>query len=208
MTSGKYIVIEGGDGTGKTTQVMLLAKYLGTKGIETYIPQEPAGTPFADELRKVILNATLARDGISNLLLFTTTRRSIWQEIHAKLEQGIWVIASRNYLSTLAYQGYGEGVDKDLIIQTTKRFVGERYLTPDQTIILLLQDAREHERRIAKRGVLENPDTFESRGKDFHISVNDAYQTIATQYVYQTVDASRPIGTIQSDIRRLLNIID
>lgn len=206
MAAGKYIVIEGNDGTGKSTQVELLAAYLKGQGHSVFVPQEPAGTSIADEIRKVIVNGDLPRDGITNVLLFTAARRSIWQMIEPKLAEGTWVVASRNYLSTLAYQGYGEGVDKDLIIQTTATYIGEGYVRPDYTIVLTLTDKTEREKRIAKRGVLEKLDTFESRDKAFQDTVNDAYLTIADRYGLPTIDAQQSIDDIQAKIRALLAI--
>lgn len=204
MTAGKYIVIEGGDGTGKSTQVKLLTEYLQQQNIDVYTAEEPAGTPLGDTLHDIIKDGTLPRDGIANLLLFTTARRSIWHEARQKLEHGTWIVSSRNYLSTLAYQGYGEGVDRELIVRTTERFVGADYMTPSHTIVLTLGDSTERAKRIAKRGATRTPDTFESRGEDFQTRVTDAYEILAAERGYDLIDASRSIDDIQTDIRGVI----
>lgn len=203
---GKYIVFEGHDGTGKSTQVRMLAQHLESKGIDTYIPEEPAGTPIADKVREIIKNGDLARDGLTNVLLFTAARRSIWQRAQRELKTGRWVISARNYLSTLAYQGYGEGIDLDLIIDTTRTFTDETYMKPDHTIILTLGDEVERKRRITERGVLQNPDTFEARGEDFQSRVNDAYFKIAERFGYPLVDASQPPDNVQAEIRQIIGV--
>lgn len=200
MSRGKYIVIEGNDGTGKSTQVQLLIDYLNEQGIETVEYQEPAGTPTTDAIRKVILNGELKRDSTTNLLLFTAARHEIWNKAESQLSSGSWVVASRNYFSTLAYQGYGEGLDLDLIVNTTTTFTSESYMQPDLAIILTL-DHEARTKRIQGRGEITQPDTFESRSTDFQERVSNAYVEIAKQRNIPLVDADRTPHEIADDIR-------
>ncbi len=204
MPRGKYIVIEGNDGTGKSTQVELLAEYLNQKGIETFVIHEPDGPGISAEIRKIIKNGELERTPETNLLLFTASRHEIWRQAREKLEQGAWVLSARNYLSTIVFQGYGEGLDIDLIKETTLRFTDTDYVTPDRTIILTLTK-HERERRIAERGELQNKDTFESRGDDFQDKVDAGYERLSIEMQLSTVDASQPIDMVQSTIRDLLS---
>lgn len=185
---GKYIVIEGNDGTGKSTQVAKLADYFRERGRTVCVVEEPGSddpeksTPIADELRKVIKNGDLARSAAVNVALFSAARRELWREkIQPALERGEIVLSARNYISTLVYQGWGEGYDESEILRLTKLFTDERYLRPDIMIILSLSHDRREE-RIAMRGELENPDTFESRGQDFQKKVDDGYLEIAKDY--------------------------
>lgn len=207
MTShGKYIVIEGNDGTGKSTQVELLAAWLkAEKGIETITTHEPAGVPVADAIRDVIKNGDLERDGETNLLLFTAARHEIWKKIKPELEAGKWVISARNYVSTLVYQGYGEGIDLDKIHQTTREFTDEQYINPDFTFILTLSDD-ERERRINERGELDKKDTFESRDTHFQEKLNSGYKEVAEKYGFPTLDAAQTIEEIQLEIRNLIGL--
>lgn len=207
MTKGKYIVIEGTDGTGKSTQVGLLRKTLADKGIESVEFHEPEGVPIADEIRTIIKNGDLQRDGKTNLLLFTAARHEIWQQkAIPALNAGKWVIAARNYYSTIAYQGYGEGLDIPLIIETTEQFTDELYMRPDISLILSIDNETERLQRIAQRGTLEKPDTFESRGSDFQQRLVDGYIAIAAQYDLPIVSASQSIEAVAKDIRQILSL--
>ena len=185
---GKYIVIEGNDGTGKSTQVAKLADYFRERGRTVCVVEEPGSddpeksTPIADELRKVIKNGDLIRSAAVNVALFSAARRELWREkIQPALERGEIVLSARNYISTLVYQGRGEGCDESEILRLTKLFTDERYLRPDIMIILSLSHDKREE-RIAMRGELKNPDTFESRGQDFQEKVDDGYLEIAKEY--------------------------
>ena len=114
ITRGRYIVIEGNDGTGKSTQVRFLQTYFHKQGHSVVTVEEPGGgsvftTPVARYLRTIIKNGRLQRDPEINLALFSAVRRELWQHsIAPALEQDAVVLAARNYLSTLAYQGYSQ----------------------------------------------------------------------------------------------------
>ena len=180
MATGKYVVIEGHDGTGKSTQVGMLRKKLAEHGIDSIEFHEPDGTPIADAIRTVIKNGDLQRDGMTNLLLFSAARHDIWNEFALPaLREGKWVIASRNYYSTMAYQGYGEGLALNIISSTTRIATDDTYLHPDIAIILDLDNEIERKKRIANRGELMAPDTFESKGNDFQSNVKNGYLDIA-----------------------------
>ena len=197
---GKYIVIEGNDGTGKSTQVAKLANYFRERGRTVCVVEEPGSddpeksTPIADELRKVIKNGDLTRSAAVNVALFSAARRELWREkIQPALERGEIVLSARNYISTLVYQGQAEGYDEAEILRLTKLFTDEKYLHPDVMIILSLSHDK-RAKRIAMRGELENPDTFESRGQDFQEKVNNGYLKIAKEYNIPVISAD---GTIE-----------
>lgn len=200
---GKYVVIEGNDGTGKSTQVELLKAHLEENGIQAVTMHEPAGTPISDAIRTVIKNGELDRDAFTNLLLFTAARHENWRSVSASLKLGQWVISARNYISTEVYQGYGEGLDIAFIHDLTRTFTDERYMNPDYTIVLTVGDT-ERQRRIDARGPLESKDTFESRGREFQENLNDGYQQLAEQYGFSIVDAAQDIESIQDEIRRII----
>ena len=207
---GKYIVIEGNDGTGKTTQVELLANFLRQNGEIVQIVEEPGSdnpnntTPVANELRNAIKNGSLERSPEINVLLFSAARRELWQQkIQPALSRGEIVLAARNYFSTLAYQGQGEGINANEIIRLTKLFTDERYMHPDSLVVLIAShDTRKT--RIANRGTLKNPDTFESRGQDFQDTVNEAYEKLAYEHNLPTINASQSIDEIQRQIQTLI----
>lgn len=210
MARGRYIVIEGNDGTGKSTQVEALSEWLQEGGYGVQVIEEPGSedddksTPVANELRAIIKNGSLKRAPEINLALFSAARRELWQQkIQPALGAGAIVLAARNYLSTLAYQGQGEGLSESEILRMTAVFTGERYMNPDLTLVLTL-DHESRAKRIANRGDLVNPDTFESRGSDFQDKVNDAYVRLADERGYASIDASNTVDEVQREIRQLI----
>lgn len=205
LHKGFYIVGEGNDGTGKSTQVDMLAKYLEKEySLQTYVMHEPAGSDISTEIRTIIKNGSLERDAITNLLLFTASRHETWyQKALPILAKGGVVLSARNYLSTEIYQGIGEGLDPGYVRQVTAAFLDQRYMNPDLTVIFSL-DETTRSKRIQKRGKLENPDTFESRGKDFQDKINKGYQSIAESRGYATIDAAGSIESIQRKLRKLV----
>lgn len=93
VTTGRYLVIEGSDGTGKSTQVDLVAAYLCKRGVATMVIHEPAGTPMADALRGLVKDGRIPRQPLTNLLLFTAARYEAWQVAQAALDRGQWVLS-------------------------------------------------------------------------------------------------------------------
>ena len=161
---------------------------------------------MANELRKAIKNGSLERSPEIDVLLFSAARRELWQKkIAPALNKGKIVLSARNYFSTLAYQGQGEGIDSAEILRLTKLFTHERYMNPDVLIVLVANhDTRK--KRIAKRGALLNPDTFESRGETFQDTVNDAYIKLAKEYNLSTIDAGQDIDSIQEQLRIIVAV--
>jgi dTMP kinase len=207
MPRGKYIVIEGGDGTGKTTQADLLQKYLESQGKKVIHLKEPGGSPIAEAIRSVILDGTLPRTPMTNILLFTANRHELWHDkIKPALDAGTWVIATRNYWSTLVYQGYGEGMDQSVITAVTSAFTDAQYMNPDYAMILTIDDLTEAKKRVAKRGELEKPDPFEIRGLDFQQIISDGYIAIAKEYDLPVISASQPIEKVANDIKRIVDL--
>lgn len=198
--AGKYIVIEGNDGTGKSTQVGIVREQLKQRGIDSIEFHEPEGTPIAGAIRTVIKNGELERDGTTNLLLFSAARHDIWFNYALPaMQEGKWIVASRNYYSTIAYQGYGEGLDPEIISATTRIATDDQYLRPDVAIILSLED-EERQKRIGQRGELATPDTFESKGGDFQQKVNQGYLAIAKTHSLPVIPASGSVEDVSERI--------
>lgn len=198
---GKYIVIEGNDGTGKSTQVDRLERRLASLGIVCSQLHEPDGVPTASKLRDIIKDGRLERDAWTNVLLFTAARRLNWlQHVEPALEKGQVVVAARNWFSTVVYQGYGQGVPIDKIETFTRDNIGEEYLEPDLALILSLQNTAIRDERIAGRGELERPDTFESMPQDFQERLDAGYLELAVSRNLDVIDASHSVDEVETEI--------
>ena len=206
MHRGKYIIIEGQDGTGKTTQADLLQKHLENHGVRVIHIKEPGGSPVTEAIRGVLLDSTLARTPMTNALLFTAIRHELWHSvIQPALDTGTWVICTRNYISTLAYQGYGEGMDLAVIRAITNTFTSQAYMEPDFSVVLAFDDIEARRQRIAERGSLEHPDTFESKETEFQETVQNAYHTIAKDLAIPIVQADQTVQAIHGHIMQLMH---
>lgn len=200
-----YIVIEGQDGTGKTTQIELLKSYFEEQGRTVVIMNEPDGDlPQAHDLRNIILESNYSLEPLTNILLFTAARVELWRKIaEPALRNNVVVISSRNWWSTLAYQGYGEGVSKSKIIRLTKTLLPERYVHPDKAVILTTTDAVREKRQNKRNKPLE---TFERKPNDFQQKVNNAYLKIAHDFNIPLVDASSSIEEVFAAIKQKLDL--
>ena len=190
-----YIVIEGQDGTGKSTQVRKLQEYYKDQGKEAIIMDEPDGDlPQAHDIHDLIVirGKEYNLEPATNLLLFTAARLELWKKLaEPALKSGKIVISARNWWSTLAYQGYGEGISRSKIVRITKEIMPEHYVHPTKSVILTTSD----EVRLARQGNRGKAiETFEAKPDSFQQKVNAAYPKIAKDFNVPIVDAS---GTIE-----------
>lgn len=201
-----YIVIEGQDGTGKSTQAELLKKYFEKQGKEVVMLEEPDGDlPQAHDLHDMILTRGYDLEPLTNVLLFTAARVELWKKIaEPVLKNGGVVISARNYWSTLAYQGYGEGVSRSKIIRITKDLLPDKYVHPDYGFILTVSDEVRLSRQ-KNRG--KSTETFEQKPNEFQQKVNAAYPKIAKEFGLTIIDASPSIEEIFDSIIRKLGVV-
>lgn len=168
-----FITFEGIDGSGKTTQIELLSKYLSNKNIENNIIREPGGTNISENIRGILLDKKNNISFESETLLFAAARSQLVNEIiEPKLTKNIVVLCDRYIDSTLAYQGYGRGVDKDLIIKINK--FATNNLLPKITLIFDL-DSKEAKERLKQKNV----DRMELLDIEFYDKVRNGYLEIA-----------------------------
>lgn len=202
-----YIVIEGQDATGKSTQVEMLADYLRSKNIEVITMHEPDGElKSAHELRRIIKDKTYNLEPMTHVLLFTAARQELWRKLaEPVLKRGGFVISARNWWSTLAYQGYGQGISRTKIIRITKEAMPERYVRPDKSAILTLPE-KERLARQSGRDDKSKGDTFESKPSEFQHKVDAAYLHIAKDLDVPTVDASPNIDAIHQELKKLFGV--
>ena len=184
-----YIVIEGQDGTGKSTQAELLKKHFENQGKKVVMLEEPDGDlPQAHDLHDMILTRGYNLEPLTNVALFTAARIELWKKIaeHALKAGGI-VISARNYWSTIAYQGYGEGISRSKIIRITKEMLPDKYIHPDYGFILTVPDSVRLARQQSRGKATE---TFEKKPSEFQQKVNAAYPKIAKDFSLTIIDAS------------------
>lgn len=173
---GKFITLEGGEGGGKSTQVRRLAAALGAQVGEIVLTREPGGSPGAEQIRSLLVDGEVHRwDSITETLLHFAARRDhLVSTVQPALARGAWVISDRFADSTLAYQGYGHGVDKRDIAELYRICVGD--LKPDLTLILDLP-VEVGLARAAGRGGGE--DRYERMDRDFHGRLRQGFLEIA-----------------------------
>lgn len=176
---GKFITFEGIEGSGKSTQVRLLAEALGKKGISCITTREPGGTSFGEKIREIILQDTSSLAPITELLLYLAARAEHVKEVIVPaLRNGIWVISDRYSDATIAYQGYGRGLDIDEIVRLNRVVTGG--LIPDITFLLDIPVEAGLNRAMERlKGKGAEPDRFERESIEFHMRVRDGYLRLA-----------------------------
>lgn len=195
---GRYVVVEGGEGVGKTTQVAMLVERLRAEGIACEQVREPGGDPFAEAGRQLLLS-DLDRTPTAEVLAFNALRAQLLESVVAPLlATGTWVLADRGRLSTIAYQGHGAGAD--LTWTRAVCDLGVAICPPDLEIVLDLDPVVAAERRTV-RG---DDDRFERMDLAFHQRVADAYRSEAALAGIAVVDAD---GTPDEVADRLWEIV-
>lgn len=183
MPVGKFITLEGGEGSGKSTQARRLSDFLRTMGRETILTREPGGTPFAEQVRTLILSGSTARHGptAEALLFFAARSDHVESLIRPALAHGTWVICDRFSDSTRVYQGVAGAMPLAAIETLDRIVVGET--RPDLTLFLDMDPvqglARAAERRAARGQQPSVPDPYEQRGIEFHQRLREGYLQIA-----------------------------
>jgi len=176
MDRGKFITFEGGEGTGKSTQCQLLADYLRLRGKEVIITREPGGTEGAELIRALLVSGDVNRwSGISEALLLNAARVDHWEKvIKPALDSGTWVICDRFADSTIAYQGYGRGLDVNFLRNMHESVLSNVW--PDLTFIFDL-DPKIGINRALSRHTSEI--RFEKLDLSFHDRMRSGYLEIA-----------------------------
>jgi len=174
---GIFISFEGGEGVGKSTQILLLAWRLEAAGVEVSRIREPGGTQIGEKIRAILLDTNnIDIDSTSELLLYEAARAQlVSQVIEPALKRGMTVLCDRFTDSTLAYQGVARGLGFELTEQANQ--LGSKGLVPDRTIVLTL-DTEE----ALKRAVKEGADRLEAEGLAFHRKVMQGFTQIAERY--------------------------
>jgi dTMP kinase len=187
--TGRFITLEGGEGTGKSTQVRHLAAALEARGLKAITTREPGGSPGAEEIRKLMVEGEPGRwNAITETLLAYAARADhVARTIGPALAAGNWVISDRFSDSTFAYQGVGRGLDRETIRRIDSAVLDD--FSPDLTLILDLDVAVGLGRANARAG---NENRFEKFGTDFHEKLRQAFLEIGRRFPERcrVVDAS------------------
>ncbi len=192
---GKFIVFEGPDRGGKSTQANLLGKYFAEKGLQVVTTREPGGDAVAEEIRRVVLDPTHTVSPMAELLLYEAARaQHTQQKIIPALQEGKIVICERYTMSTCAYQGYGRGIDMGIIKQLNT--IATLDTVPDLTLVFLMSD-----KYFTKRGEYLFSDRLELEDEAFRHKMRQGYREIA-QTMPDTViiDADRPVADIHETV--------
>jgi dTMP kinase len=205
MSVGKFITLEGGEGVGKSTNIVFIKEWLEQQGHRVILTREPGGTEVAEAIRGLLLSKHPEPLAVSTelLLMFAARAQHIQQVIVPALHEGAWVLCDRFTDATYAYQGGGRGVDKSIIVWLENWVQGE--LRPDMTLIL---DAPVEIglQRAKHRGAL---DRFESEERAFFDRIRHSYLQRAAEFPhrYRIVDASRTLVEVQSQISNYLRVL-
>ena len=196
-TRGRFITFEGGEGSGKSTQIRRLAERLDEKGVRTLLTREPGGSPGAEIVRHLVLSGVGKVLGASGeALLFAAARDDhVHNVIAPALNQGQWVLCDRFTDSTRVYQGKLGSADISLIRAMERVTIGE--LQPDLTVILDVP-AEEGLARAAKRRGEAAADRFEGEDISFHRRLREAYWQVAAEEPDRCalIDAAADVDTV------------
>ena len=196
---GKFITLEGIEGSGKSTNLVTIKSILDQYKIDYVLTREPGGGPLGPHLRKLLLDKDQSISPSVEMLLMMADRRDhVDNLINPNLDKGIWVISDRYLDSTIAYQGGGRQLDIDLI---TSLSASLKLPTPDFTLLFDLPVDVALE-RAKERSEL---DRFEREPKDFHSRIRESYLELAsTNHRIKTIDSSKDFESVSLQVDNYL----
>jgi dTMP kinase len=193
VTRGAFIVLEGGEGSGKTTHARLLADRLARAGREVVLTFEPGATARGATWRAALLDDDRPLDDRAELLLLAADRaQHVGEVVLPALERGAVVVCDRHSPSTIVYQGVARGLGVDGVVAVCDVATGG--LRPDAVIVLDVPDD------VARTRAASTPDRIERAGDEFHDRVRAAYRELAPRFGWVVVDAH---GTIDEVAERV-----
>lgn len=200
MTRGRFITLEGGEGTGKSTQTKRLAARLEALGVDVLATREPGGSPGGEEIRKLLVTGAPGRwQPITEALLHMAARSDhVATVIEPALAAGHWVVSDRFFDSTVVYQGIVQGVGEDRVRALYRDIFGS--FAPDLTLILDL----ETKAGLARANEDGREGRYEDMGEDFHKQVAGAFRAIAAAEPgrCRLIDASGTLEEVEDRLWR------
>jgi dTMP kinase len=200
---GLFITLEGPDGSGKTTQAQLLVEWLQDEGRDVLLTREPGGSDIGNQIRDVLHDSgNTAMSARTEFLLYSASRaQHVSRTILPSLASGTIVISDRYADSSLAYQGYGRGLDLE-VLRTVTAFATQG-LTPDLTLYFDIAAGDGLERRLLGG---EEWNRMDGEALAFHRRVREGYLELARVEPerWELIDANRPIGEVHADVKQLV----
>jgi len=203
VNNKRFISFEGIDFSGKTTQIDLLKNFLKEQNYKVYVLREPGGTSISEMIRKVLLDINNSQmSSRCEMLLYSAARTQlVYEKIIPLLKEGYYVIADRYVDSTTVYQGYGRGLDPEIVsvINETATFG----LMPAKTFLLDIKPETAEERRLSNK---IDADRLESSGKEFFERVYEGYHKTAVKYTerFKVIDAETTVEEIHRQIKKVI----
>ena len=211
MTKGVFITLEGGEGTGKSTQVKMLGAALSAAGVNAVLTREPGGTDQAERIRNLMIQRDAGNfDPLTEAMLLMSARREhLVNKIWPSMEQGQSVVSDRFVDSTRAFQGYGMGLDQGLIDRIYEMIAGA--FQPDLTFVFDIDAEKGLSRSLKQLAVTADKnesteDRYERMGVPFHNRLRQGFLDIAKRFPDRCViiDASQDIATIHGQILKTI----
>jgi dTMP kinase len=201
---GRFITFEGGEGSGKSTQISRLAATLENLALAVRQTREPGGSPMGERIRGLLLDPAAKLDAVTQIFLFCAARHDhVVELIEPALKRGEWVLCDRFADSTRAYQGAAGEIRADLVRTLENAAIG--FTIPDLTIILDIAPEKGLARAHLRRGKADRADAFEAADIAFHERVRQGYlaQAKAEPERCLVVDADRSEDAVAADVWRL-----
>ena len=200
MKKGLFITFEGADGCGKTTQLNLLKDYLENKGYKVVITREPGAKGLGEKIREILLNYDGEVSNRCESFLFLADRaQNIDIIVKPAIDEGKIVLCDRHTDSTVAYQGYGRGLDIEQINMLNR--IATNNIKPDLTLLFDV-DIETSMKRVGNQ-----QDRMEKSGKEFFNKVRNGYLELAKQEPdrIKVIDTAKSITEVQKDVTKIIN---
>jgi len=196
-----FIVFEGPEGAGKSTQIQHLAKNLEQAGHELLVTKEPGGTPAGDAIRTTLLNPDLEINPLSEFLLYSASRAQLVQDVLIPaLAEEKTVLCDRYFASSLAYQGYGRGLQLDFLKDISEK--ATQGLVPDITLLLDIEPEKGLQ-RVASRGA---KDRLEQADLAFHKRMRNGFLELSKDMPnWFVVNAEQTVEDLEKDIWSIIS---
>ena len=203
MKKGLFIVLEGPDRSGKSTQAKLLAAWLKKKKKKVVLTREPGGTHISEKIREILLDPKGKIEPLTELFLYETSRiKHTLSIILPALKTGKVVVSDRFTMSTTAYQGYGRQIPIKTVETLNK--LATCGLKPDLTVVFNIPDRVFDEReRLAQK--LFGPDRMERESSKFRRRVNKAYKVLSSRPGVVRINATKSIEEIHAEIKSMVS---